>query len=125
MTRSLLVCVLAVAMAACSAATDVPPPVDGRYVLQTVNSAALPFAEGRDQMGGLVSLVADTLWLRIDGTYTDAAHVANTYDIGTAMTVTVSAVPTSYVLATWAASVYVPSIRNHSVSATSDTRPPI
>ncbi len=89
MTRSLLLWVLAVSLAACSAATDVPPSVNGRYVLQTVNSAALPFNEGRDQMGGLVSLVADTLWLRIDGTYTDAAHVANTYDVGTAMTVTV------------------------------------
>ncbi len=89
MTRSLLLCVLAVGMGACSAATEVPPSVDGRYVLLTVNSAALPFDEGRDQLGGLVSLVADTLWLRTDGTYTDAAHVTNTYDVGTATTVTV------------------------------------
>lgn len=89
MTRSLVVCVLAVGIGACSRATDVRPSVDGTYVLEMVNSATLPFDEGRDQMGGLVSLVADTLWLRADGTYSDAAHVANVYDVGTAMTVKV------------------------------------
>ncbi len=86
MHRSLSTCLLAAAaLGACSTA-DAPASLDGRYVLQTVNSAALPFDEGRDQMGGLVSLVANTLWLRLDGTFTDAAHLANSYDAGTAMT---------------------------------------
>ena len=63
--------------AGCRDGVSPPPPVAGVYALHTVGGQALPALVVRDSIG-TVAVVADTLTLRGDGTFTEREVLLNT-----------------------------------------------